>query len=45
MIARKIENHQVEIGDHKSREAMKDEMDGIRRQRSGKNVKDGEVPL
>jgi len=34
IIARKVENHQLEINDHKGREKMKDEMDALRRQRT-----------
>ena len=52
MIARKIENHQLEIGDHKGREALKDEMDDLRRSRSSTwtdkaipTSSDSEVPL
>ena len=52
IIARKIENHQMEISDHKGREALKDEMDNVRRQRSSTwkdkaipTSSDSEVPL
>jgi len=52
MIARKIENHQIEISDAKGREALKDEMDNVRRQRSSTwkdkaipTSSDSEVPL
>jgi len=51
IIARKVENHQIEINDHKGREALKDEMDNLRRSRSSKwtdkaiPTSDGEVPL
>ena len=52
MIARKIENHQMEISDHKGREALKDEMDNLRRARSSTwkdkaipTSSDSEVPL
>ena len=51
IIARKIENHQMEIADHKGREKLKDEMDNLRRGRSSTwsdkaiPTQDGEVPL
>lgn len=51
IIARKIENRQMEIGDHKGREALKDEMDDLRRGRSATwkdkaiPTSDGEIPL
>ena len=51
IIARKVQNRQLEIGDAKAREKLKDEMDDVRRERSSTwgdkavATADGEVPL
>jgi len=51
IIARKIENHELEISDHHGREALKDEMDDLRRERRNQSSGvtglqgDGEVPI
>ena len=52
MIARKIENHELEVSDKKGMEAMKEQMDNVRRERSATwadkaipTSSDSEVPL